>query len=62
VEGVLLTAALLACPVGMGLMVWFMARGQKKPAAEDSRSVADLRAEQQRLDTAIADAEGRRGV
>ena len=61
-EGVLLTAALLACPVGMGLMVWFMARGQKKPAAEDSRSVPDLRAEQQRLDTAIADAEGRRGV
>jgi len=46
----------------MGLMVWFMARGQKKPAAEDSRSVADLRAERQRLDTAIADAEGRRGV
>lgn len=61
-ESVLLTAALLACPVGMGLMMWFMALGQKKPAAEDSRSVGDLRAEQQHLDTAIAEAEGRRGI
>jgi len=59
VQRVLLTVALLACPVGMGLMMWFMARGQKTPAAEDSRSVTDLRAEQQRLYTAIADAEGR---
>lgn len=60
-EGLLLTAALLACPVGMGLMMWFMARGQKKPAADgSSRSIAELRAEQQRLDAAIADAEARR--
>ena len=60
-EGLLITAALLACPVGMGLMMWFMSRGHKKPAAEgSSRSIADLRAEQQRLDAAIAEAETRR--
>ncbi len=58
VESALLSLALLACPVGMGLMMWFMMRGQKKPAAEDnSTSIAGLRAEQQRLDAAIADAE-----
>jgi hypothetical protein len=61
VEGLLLIAALLACPVGMGLMMWFMMRGQKQPAANDSSSsLADLRAEQQRLDAAIADAEARK--
>ncbi len=60
-ESVLLTAALLACPVGMGLMMWFMARGRKNPAAEDdSHSVAGLRAEQQRLDGAIAAPEARK--
>ncbi len=60
-ESVLLTAVLLACPVGMGLMMWFMARGNKKPAAEgNARSVDELRAEQRHLDAAIADAEAKR--
>ena len=60
-EGLLLTAALLACPLGMGLMMWFMTRGQKKPPADaQARSVSELRAEQQRLDAAIAEAEARR--
>jgi hypothetical protein len=29
-ENVLLGAAVLACPVGMGLMMWFMGRGKKR--------------------------------
>ena len=45
--------AVLACPVGMGLMMWFMAkgmRGEKHTAdANRSESVEDLRREQARL-------------
>ena len=44
---------LLACPVSMGLMMWFMSRGMmgsKKSSEPAPRStVEDLRAEQARL-------------
>lgn len=57
-EGALLTLAVLACPVGMGLMMWFMARGMKKPDAaaangDHAPSLADLKAEQAQLNEAI---------
>lgn len=45
--------AVLACPLGMGLMMWFMSKGMRreKPAADASRSdsVEELRQEQARL-------------
>ena len=50
------TLALLACPVGMVAMMWFMSRGR---GARDSasRSTTDLRAERSALDVQIAHAE-----
>jgi hypothetical protein len=50
VESVLLGLAVLACPVGMGLMMWFMMKGQKTDATP---SVEALRAEQQRIDAEL---------
>ena len=46
--------ALLACPVGMGLMMWFMARGQRERKAEPKdMSLTELKAEQSRLDAEV---------
>lgn len=53
-ESVLLGAAVLACPVGMGAMMWFMARGMKNKKDESSEpSVDTLREEHRRLGTEI---------
>lgn len=49
----LLFLVVLACPVGMGLMMWFMGRGMmggmKKKAPDDPSSLAEMKAEQARL-------------
>lgn len=49
----LVLLAVLACPVGMGLMMLFMGRGMmggmKRDQSEGDRSLADLKAEQARL-------------
>lgn len=59
----LLLLALLACPLGMGLMMWFMAKnmkggGKSSPGGESygahgPRSVTQLRAQQSRLSAEI---------
>lgn len=58
----LVALALLACPLGMGLMMWMMGRGMmggNKGSEASSESLADLKAEQARLDARIADTERR---
>ncbi len=55
--------ALLACPVGMGLMMWFMARGGRHRHADPrAMSVTELEAEHQRLGSELARAERREEV
>lgn len=53
----LLPLALLTCPIGMGLMMWFMARGMRRGQTEQraqDASLPDLKAEQARLAEKIA--------
>ena len=63
-EITLLSLAFLACPVGMGLMMWFMAKGMRKDAAPAltpaDRSVEELREEHQRLGDELEVLEERR--
>lgn len=53
----LVVLAVLACPIGMGLMMFFMMRGMgggKKEDAAPGASLPDLKAEQARLAEKIA--------
>lgn len=55
-ESVLLGLAVLACPVGMGLMMWFMAKGMRSGSRTDRErpaSVQELQAEHRRLGAEI---------
>ena len=64
-EGALVVLALLACPVGMGAMMWFMARSSKKKDEQQpvtSASHEELRAEQERSVARIDQVEGQPGT
>ncbi|MBA3575223.1 MAG: hypothetical protein H0W37_09745 [Pseudonocardiales bacterium] len=66
-EALLLGLAVLACPVGMGVMMWMMMRGSGSQGSGGSpgdqaaaQDVARLRAEVDQLRAAREHAEGRR--
>jgi hypothetical protein len=61
-ESLAIAAAALACPVSMGLMMWFMARGARRTDAtetEHARGLDELRAEHRRLGAEIERLEDR---
>jgi hypothetical protein len=69
-QSVLLGLAALACPVGMGLMMWMMMRGERRPdssaapapVGDQASQIAALRAEieQLKVDRAAGPAAGSR--
>lgn len=67
-EGILLAALVLACPVGMGLMMWMMSKGmmggkqsEEESAGPGEPSLSELPEEHERLGAEIGRI-GRAGV
>ena len=54
-ESIVTSLALLACPVAMVAMMWFMMRGMKQPSprSDNGDEVTALRAEQLRLEAEV---------
>jgi hypothetical protein len=57
VENAFVLLAVLACPIGMGLMMWFMSKGMRSGQSGGEKggsgSVEELRREQSRLTAEI---------
>jgi hypothetical protein len=58
-EGVVVALAILACPVGMGLMMWFMENGMRRGKRAEPRDLDELRDEHRRLGEQIERLDGR---
>lgn len=58
-EGVVVALAILACPVGMGLMMWFIGKGMRRDKRAGPRDLDDLRDEHRRLGEQIERLEDR---
>jgi hypothetical protein len=60
-ESVLIAAAVLACPLGMLVMGWFMAKGMRSSKQAERPNVDELRDEHRRLGAEIERLEGTEG-
>lgn len=64
-ESIFFSLIFLACPVGMGLMMWFMGKGTRQKEAPSApaagASVEQLREEHRRLGSQIERLDGEQG-
>ncbi|MDX5961892.1 hypothetical protein SIM91_00760 [Rhodococcus opacus] len=60
-QQLLLGVAVLACPIGMGLMMWMMMRGGQNKEADDASEQQQLRQLREEINALKADRAERQG-